>query len=153
MLARTLARGPVADDLPEVPPPDRHVAEDPLDPLAGPRRARARSPEDLALHSLPRERQRLARDHVQAQILLACEGDPVLDASAARLVPLLGDLEQDRLRRANPPDRQPVPALVVGILAAGDDRRPLRLAGAEELLVLVERALRGADHDRGQGSL
>ena len=34
VLARPLAGGPVADDRAEVPPADRHVAEDPLDPLA-----------------------------------------------------------------------------------------------------------------------
>ena len=68
-------------------------------------------------------------------------------------MPLLRDLKQRRLRGRDLADREPVPALVVGILDARDDRRPLGLPRQEELLVLVERTPRGADHDRRQLTL
>src|SRR4026207_1282959 len=108
------AGGPAADDRPEMPPADRHVAEDALDPLPAAGSARARRPVGLAPHRLPpgggglptgpgpppappRGGDRLARGHVQPQVLLARERDVVHDAAPAGRVPLVGDVEQHRL--------------------------------------------------------
>ena len=150
MLLRQLARRPVADDGPEVAPAHGEVAEDPLDPLAGLGGARARGAEDLALHRIPGQRPCLSRDDVEPQIVLPGERDAVLDAAAAELHVLLGALDVRGLACRNAAHGKAEPALVVRIEVAGDDRRALRLAGPHDLLVLVERSLCHADHDRGE---
>ena len=68
---------------------------------------------------------------------------PVLDAAPAELHPLLGAAWRSAASRGrDPADRVAEPALVVGILDARDDRRALGLPRPDDLLVLVERALR-----------
>src|SRR5579859_93346 len=97
MLARELSRCPVAEYRAEVAPADCHVAEDPLHALAVARRARACSTEDLALHGVPGEGQRLAGDDIEAHVVRARERDAVGRAGAAELHPLFRALDQRRL--------------------------------------------------------
>src|SRR5262245_52623209 len=129
MLLGKLARRPVAEDVREVAPAHRHVAEDALHALARPSGARPCSAEELSLHGVPGERPGLARDDVETQVVLPGEGHTLLDAAPADLHVLLDALDHRRLGGRDAPHRQTEPALVVGVEVARDDRRTLRLAG------------------------
>src|SRR5512133_2802931 len=93
VLGRQSAGGPVADDAGQMAPDHRHVAPDALHPLAVDSGARAGRAERVLLQRVPAQADRLARDRLDAQVLLDVEVHAVLHLAPAGLHPLVGGAE------------------------------------------------------------
>src|SRR3954451_17688948 len=133
VLGRHAAGGPVADDAGEMAPDHRHVAPDALHPLTVDGGARPRGAKRVLLQRVPAQADRLARDRLDAQVLLHVEGHALVDLAPAGVHPLLGGAEHRRLGGVDLRAGVPVPALVVGIVGAQDDRRSVGGARRDEL--------------------
>src|SRR5262249_60188761 len=76
-----------------------------------------------------------------------------LNPSACKVNELITYLQQRRLCGRDPAKRRSEPALIIRVLVPGNDWWSLRRPGSNNRFVLVERALRRANHHRGKLAL
>src|SRR4051794_8585666 len=103
LLAGDLAERPVPEHRVAVAGAHRQVAEHPLHPLAGLRRARAGGPPDVALHGLPGLDVDLARDAAEPHVVGVGELAPVLGGEPAELHVLAGAVSEPGPAHAQAP--------------------------------------------------